>query len=252
MLWTRRRLLLATALAPLAAGEAAAAPSPAAQEWRIVARQGVVRIYRPTVFRARDAGLALYVHGLHTDLDRAWREHRLPEQFEASGRNALFIAPAARSATGEPIPWPDLEALLEAAGADLGVRLPEGPAVVAGHSGAYRVIGAWLGHPRVRTILLLDGLYGHQADFRAWLNRRARHRMALVSKDTAVAAAAWSRTMRYVVRRPRCPDQVGELTRRERRAKVLSMGTRAGHFGIVTEGKILPLLLRWSRLPGRA
>jgi hypothetical protein len=244
---TRRTLLRASALVPLASFEARAA----AQEWRIVAPLGVVRVFLPRHYQPREAGLVLYVHGFYTDIDRAWREHRLPEQFAASERNALFVAPAARSAAGQRLPFPDLRALLALVAGALGEPLPRRPLVAAGHSAAYKQIGAWLDHPRLQTILLLDGLYGLQRPLRAWLQRRRPHRMALVNNDTAASAAAWTRPMRYAIQRERCPDSAAAFTARERAAKVLTMGAAADHMGIVTEGKVLPLLLRWTNLPGR-
>ena len=221
-----------------------------AQEWRIVAREGVVRVYRPARYRAADAGVVLYVHGLYVDPDRAWVSHHLPEQFDASDRNALYVVPAARSAGADPLPWPDLRALLAVVSAETGEALPGGPFVAAGHSGAYKEIGEWLSHPRLQPIFLLDGLYGREAEFRAWLERPG-HRMALVSQDTAAAVAAWTRDMPYAVRRPRCPEDVELLSPRERAAKLLAMGTDADHIGIVTDGRILPFLLRWSGISPR-
>jgi hypothetical protein len=254
--WTRRQALIAAGLAPLAhaAGKKTRPPPPpaGAQEWRIATPGGAIRVYRPIGYRPRTAGVALYVHGFYTDVDQAWREHRLAEQFEASGRNALFIAPAARTASGEPIPWPDLAELLAMVSSDVGESLPRGPLVVAGHSGAYRQLAAWLPHPGLRGLLLLDALYGMQPEFRGWLRKRRANRMALVSHGTVRAATAFARRFRYAVRREHCPERFEELGARERRAKLLSMGTAVSHMGIVTEGKVLPLLLRWAGLPGRA
>jgi hypothetical protein len=222
---------------------------PGAQEWRIVTGAGVVRVYRPAGYRPRDAALVVYVHGLYTDADRAWIAHRLPEQFDASARNALYVVAGARTAAPDPLPFPELAPLLALVAGETGLA-PAGPLVAAGHSGAYKEIGGWLGHPRLRTVLLLDGLYGLEAELRAWVAAPG-HRLALVSKDTAPAAARFVRGLSYAVTRPRCPDELGQLSPRERAAKVLSMGTDADHFGIVTDGRILPLLLRWAALPAR-
>jgi len=243
VIWTRRRLLLAAGLLPLPV-----LAQPGAQEWRIESRGRVVRVFRPAGFRARGAALVLYVHGFYTDPDRAWRDHRLPEQFAASGRNALFVVPAARTGPGQPLPWPELPALLALLADATGETLPR-PLVAAGHSGAYKQIGAWLEHRTLRTILLLDALYGLQETFRAWVRRPGR-RMALVSRDTAAATTAWARRLPFAVRRPRCPGDFAQLSPRERAARVLAMGTDSDHFGIVTEGQALPLLLRWTGIAG--
>jgi hypothetical protein len=239
VIWTRRRLLLAAGLLPLPAHG-----DPGAQEWRIVSAGRVVRVYRPSGFRRETAALVLYVHGFYTDPDQAWRDHGLPDQFAASARNALFVVPAARTGPGQPVPWPDLPELLEVVAAALGEPLPRA-LVAAGHSGAYRQIGAWLEHRSLRTILLLDALYGLLDSFRAWVRRPGR-RMALVSKDTAAATAQWTRRLSFAVQRARCPPEFAQLSARERAARVLAMGTDSDHFGIVSEGKTLPLLLRWA------
>jgi hypothetical protein len=243
VIWTRRRLLLAAGLLPLPV-----LAQPGAQEWRIESGGRVVRVFRPAGFRARGAALVLYVHGFYTDADRAWRDHRLPEQFAASARNALFVVPAARTGPGQPLPWPELPALLALVADATGETLPR-PLVAAGHSGAYKQIGAWLQHRTLRTILLLDALYGLQETFRAWVRRPGR-RMALVSRDTAAATTAWARRLPFAVRRPRCPGDFAQLSPRERAARVLAMGTDSDHFGIVTEGQALPLLLRWTGVAG--
>jgi hypothetical protein len=239
VIWTRRRLLLAAGLLPLPI-----LAQPGAQEWRIESRGRVVRVFRPGRFNARSATLVVYVHGFYTDPDRAWRAHRLPEQFAASARNALFVVPAARTGPGQPVPWPRMPELLEVVAEGIGEALPR-PLVVAGHSGAYRQIGAWLDQRALRTVLLLDALYGLQETFRAWVRRPGR-RMALVSQNTAAATNAWARRLSFAVRRPRCPDDYAQLSPRERKARVLAMGTDSDHFGIVTEGHTLPLLLRWA------
>jgi hypothetical protein len=239
VIWTRRRVLLAAGLLPLPAYA-----WPAAQEWRLESRGRVVRVFRPAGFQARSAAVVLYVHGFYTDADRAWRAHRLPEQFASSARNALFVAPTARTGPGQPVPWPKLEELLAVVAAATGETLPR-PVIAAGHSGAYLQIGAWLDHRPLRTILLLDALYGLHEAFRSWV-RRPGHRMALVSQNTAASTTAWSRRLSFAVRRPRCPDDFAQLSPRERRARVLAMGTDSDHFGIVTEGQALPLLLRWA------
>jgi hypothetical protein len=228
-----------------------AAEPAAAQEWRIVSAGQVVRVFRPPGFRGRDAAVVLYVHGFYTDADKAWIQHRLPEQFEASLRNALFVAPVARKGAGEPLPWPGLDALLELVSGATGEALPRAPVVAAGHSGAYKQIASWLDHRRLETVLLLDGLYGQESAFRTWLDRRRRHRMALVSKDTAAATAAWTRRIPYAVRRPLCPDRFELLSARERKAKLLAMGTDTDHFGVVTDGKALPLMLHWTGISRR-
>ena len=90
--------LLATAPA-----DAEAPPSLAGGEHvRIATKRGPVHVWRPAGYDPLTAGIVLYVHGYYTTSDKAWAEHRLAEQFAASGRNALFIVPRAPWRCGEP------------------------------------------------------------------------------------------------------------------------------------------------------
>jgi hypothetical protein len=223
-------------------------PRAVSRELRFPTPKGSVRAYWPAGYRAATAGVVVYVHGLYTTVDDAWREHHLPEQFAASARNAVFIAAPSRSKTAEPPRYLELSELLDVVAGESETSLPTGRIVLAAHSGGYQQVAAWLDDSRISCVLMLDALYGHEADLRAWLERRPEHRMALVSNDTRKAARAWARTMPFAVRRPLCPTSYAALSRRERAAKLLCLGTTEGHFEIVTAGHALPLLLRWSGL----
>ena len=250
---SRRQALLAplALLTQTCFGDRRAQAAP--RELRFKVPQGVVRVYRPPHYDAATAGLAIYVHGLYTDVDHAWTEHRLPEQFAASRRNALFIVPAARSEAAAMPPWDDLQTLLDLVARELPDLLPDAtaPLVIAGHSGAYKQIVQWLPHPRVHTLLFLDALYGGEVELRAWLDAATENRMALVNHDTIPAAHTFIQDVPYALYRKRCPTQLTSLTPAERQAKLLSMDTRTDHFGIVTNATVLPMLLRWSPLPAR-
>src|SRR6266571_4841674 len=71
------------------------------EHWRIQTDHGPVHVFRPQGYDARAAGTLVYVHGLYADVDTAWRDHRLAEQFVASNRQALFIVPEAPTDGGE-------------------------------------------------------------------------------------------------------------------------------------------------------
>ncbi|HEX3693877.1 MAG TPA: hypothetical protein VH374_00700 [Polyangia bacterium] len=250
---TRRLSRRQALLAPLALTwrSPSTAHAAGARAQRLVAPEGVVRVWKPSRYDPATAGLLIYVHGLYTDVDRAWSEHDLPAQFARSGRNALFIVPAARSEATAPTPWGPLQTLIDRVARDVPDVPTAGPLVVAGHSGAYKQIILWLDHPRLHTLLLLDALYGGQPELRAWLDAAPENRISLISHDTIPAARDFIAELPAAVYRRRCPDHFPSLTEAERAAKVLSMDTRTDHFGIITEGHMLPLLLRWSSLPAR-
>jgi hypothetical protein len=244
---------LAVALVALSA-RAVAAPVVRTVEaggthWRIESAHGPLHVWRPAGYRRGSAGVVVYVHGLFHDVDGAWRAHRLAEQFAASGRNALFIAceaPAAAEEYEQPPRWPDLDQLIAAALDGAGLPAPPGPRVVVGHSGAYRTVVPWLASPSLTQLILLDALYGNQEEFRAWLDG-AGHTMTLVARGTVKWAEPFARDAGAVVR-DAIPESFEELTPRERAAKLLYLRAQYGHMELISDGKVLPVLLRRTTL----
>src|SRR5688572_27928889 len=47
------------------------------EHWRFETWNGPVHVWRPSGYDPATAGTVLYVHGYYTDVDKAWREHRL-------------------------------------------------------------------------------------------------------------------------------------------------------------------------------
>jgi hypothetical protein len=219
---------------------------------RFDTKNGPVRIFLPAGYRPTQARLVIYVHGLFTDVDTTWSEDRLAAQFTTSGRNAAFVIPSSRKDKQDQPRWGSLDDLLAAvASSAVGApKLPGGPILLAGHSGAYKQLAAWLGHPRVQTLVLLDGFYGSESDVKAWLEAPdGGHRAALVGKDTADKAEAFFAGVPYGVLRTRFPARLDDLTPRERAAKLLLLRAATDHFGLIRDGRALPILLRWSGLP---
>ncbi len=216
--------------------------------YRVLTDHGPVHLFQPAGYDRRTAGIVVYVHGLFTRVDEAWREHHLAEQFAASGANALFIAPEAPEAAEEPPVWTDLESLISTALSRAHLRRPPGPVVAAGHSGAYRTLAEWLGDPELHTLILVDALYGKEDEFRAWLDADPTHKMTLVVKGTARRADPFVRDYRRAITLPRIPDSFDELSRAQRTAKLLCLRSQYEHMELITEGKTLPVVLRRSAL----
>jgi hypothetical protein len=233
---------------PLAAGAVEREKLAGGRHVRIGTDRGSVHVWLPPGYAARTAGIAVYVHGYYTDVDQAFADHRLAEQFRASGRNALFVAAEAPSWNGEEVQWPVLAELLHLVAARAGLALPPGPVVVAGHSGAIRTILPWLLHPQVAEVILLDGLYRGEDELESWLAEAptGRRRLVLVGDETFQRTEGWLDSMPHALRLPRVPD---ELSSRERQAALIYYRSQYAHMPLVTEGRVLPLLLRASRLP---
>ncbi len=250
------RTVLFLAIALAAAGTAqpsafADGPESGGTHVRLDTARGPVHVWIPAGFDPRTAGVVVYVHGYFTAIDQAWDEHRLAEQFRDSGLNALFIAPVAPASIPDPVAWPNLGALVaevrERLAPALAGGFPQGPWVVAGHSGAFRTIAGWLGDPRIRRLVLLDALYRNETEFAQWLRggtRAASRQMVLVALETLARADRFVRGFRSAVRRAAIPGSPDELSAAERGARLLYFKSQYDHMELVTGGRVLPTLLR--------
>ena len=157
--------------------------------------------------------------------------------------------PEAPASGTEGSRWTNLRRLLTTVLRRAGLPKPPGPLVLVGHSAAYRTMAPWLVEPALHNVILIDGMYGDEGDFRAWLDRAPSNQMTLVVKGTAKWADPFVKAIPYAVSVPRIPDSIDDLSDEERTAKLLHLGSQYGHFELITEGKTLPVLLRRTRVP---
>jgi hypothetical protein len=231
-----------------------AAPHDSAQlgeHSRFVSPRGVIHVWRPGPYNARSAGIVVYVHGYFTDVDQAWADDHLAEQFQASGRNALFVTPEAPEGRGEEVRWKNLTTLLSDVEQGWDSPLPAGPIVLVGHSAAYRTIVNWLHDPRVKSVILLDGLYRNERQFLRWLRyapNHQSHHLVLVANDTARHSQRLARRFPQARKLNRIPDSPGEFTPQEKRARLLLLRSQYEHMEIVSSGKVIPVLLELAPL----
>lgn len=222
--------------------------------WRFVTSDGPVHVWTPWSYDRATAGIVVYVHGYYTDVDQAWRAHRLAQQFRDSKKNAVFIVPEAPVSDREAVHYKNLGALLELTSRAMGERLPSGPLVAMGHSGAFRTILEWLASDRIDQVMIIDGLYLAEEDFGTWLGQRSKRRprkMVLVSgRDTMPRSEVLARRYaREHVRRP-LPTSMAEIGPAERLARLVYFPAEGlDHMGVVTDGKIIPLVLQLAPFP---
>lgn len=145
-----------------------------------------VAIFIPKNFEPlHTVDLVLYFHGWNNSIDSACSQFRLIEQFCASKKNAIFVFPegpknAPDSFGGRMEEKDGLKNLV----ADVLRYLKErkkirqatvGKIVLAGHSGAYRVMSYCLmrgGLTRnISDVILFDALYGNTEKFAYWIDR---------------------------------------------------------------------------------
>jgi hypothetical protein len=241
-------------VSPIAPGTVRRAREAGGDHLRIGTEHGVVHVWRPRGYRHKTAGTVVYLHGYYTDVDQAWVDHRLAEQFRRSGRNALFVAVEAPSWNGEEPFWPSLDALFATLERLTRLQQPHGPLVVAGHSGGFRGIVPWLADPRIAEVVLLDGLYQGERTWAEWLDAapRGKRRLVLVGLETSARSEAWLPSRPGSLFLPRVPDRRRGLKKAERKAPVLYMRSQHDHMALIEKGEVLPLLLSNGRLRSNA
>ena len=220
------------------------------KHYRIKTSQGAVHVWVPDGYDRATAGTVVYVHGYWTDADGAWREHSLAKQFKMSRQNALFIVPDAPMSNEDSVKWPALTDLRKAM-QRANIKLPDGPIVVMGHSGAFRTVMQWVDHKLVDQIILLDAMYAGEHQFDEFIKsgkRADEHKMIVVGAAVAQESVSFAKQYKFAVAREKFPDTLGQFSKAERRAKLLYIRSQYDHMAIVTSRKVIPLLLRVTRL----
>lgn len=218
--------------------------------WRIKTDAGAVHAWIPPGYDRETAGTVVYVHGYYTDADGAWRDHDLAKQFRASKQNALFIVPDAPSGNGESVKWNALTDLRKAM-TRANIRIPDGPTVVMGHSGAFRTVMKWVDHKVVAQVILLDALYGGEKSFDDFIGtgkRAKQHKLIMIGSDTATESRGFIKRYPFAVARESMPSNVDGFSKREKKAKLLYVHSQFEHMAMVRNGKVIPLLLRLTPL----
>lgn len=220
------------------------------KHWRIKTAQGAVHAWIPDGYDRATAGTVIYVHGYYTDADGAWRDHELARQFRASHQNALFIVPDAPAGNDNGVNWPALKDLRRAV-SRANIKLPDGPTIVIGHSGAFRTVMQWVDHRLVEQIILLDAMYAGEAAFDEYIGsgkRADEHKLIVVAASTAEASGSFAKKYKFAVAREAMPASASGFSKKERRARLLYVRSQYEHMAIVTSGKVIPVLLHLTPL----
>ena len=132
------------------------------------------------------------------------------------------------------------------------IKLPDGPVIVMGHSGAFRTIMQWVDHRLVEQIILLDAMYAGESAFDEFIEtgkRADQHKLIVVAAGTAQELGELREEVQV---RGRARKDAGVVRRfHQARARARSCSTSARSTStceIVTSGKVIPLLLRLTPL----
>ena len=149
-----------------------------------------VAIFIPKDFKlTSQTDFVIYFHGWRNNIDSACTRFRLIEQFSESKVNSIFVFPegprnAPDSHGGKLEETNGLKNLISDVQTFLsdsaGIRNTKiGHIILAGHSGAYRVISFCLEHgglaDNISAVLLFDALYGRTEIFLQWIKNYNRH-----------------------------------------------------------------------------
>jgi hypothetical protein len=235
---------LPTAAAADAAKAAIASAVAAGRHVRIDGPRGPVHVWIPASYHADTGATVIYVHGYFDDADTAWTGHQLAPQFALSALNALFVVPEAPVAQKTPINYPDLGELLrmveDATGQARGAALT----VAIGHSGAFRTLQAWLDEPLLDQLVMVDAMYGDEDLIVGWLRASPRHRLIFVGEDTLLGTESVAEKLPETMTIDRFPPTYDTWPAAARTARSLYIRAQYAHMPLVTEGIVLPALLR--------
>jgi hypothetical protein len=223
----------------------------AGHEFAWTSSAGAVHVWVPAGYHADGAALVFYVHGYGIDVDHAWIEHRLPEQFASSAVNAVFVAIEAPSGARQPVSWPVLADAIHEVFSHVEVARPVGAIVAIGHSGGYRTLLAWLDDPTLDWVIQLDSTYGEVEAWQAWMASSSNHHLIFVGDDTI----RWTEELAdglaptlgaALVTLDRFGDHDALPEPDLRSARAIYIRSQYSHMAIVTGGLAIPALLRMT------
>lgn len=220
---------------------------------RIDGPRGPIHVWIPAGYHADTGATVLYIHGYFDDADTAWVGHQLPEQFALSSLNAVFIVPEAPVAPKTPVNYTDLGELLRLVEDKTGVMRGAALTAAIGHSGGYKTMQAWFDDPLLDHVTMVDAMYGDEETVAAWLRASPRRRLITVGEDTVLGTESFaSKFPAETMTMDRFPPAYELWPTAAKSAKHLYIRAQFLHMPLVTEGIVLPSLLRLlpvERLP---
>lgn len=158
-----------------------------------------VLIYVPTHFSSKKkVNYVFWFHGWGNNIDSACKQYGLLDQFEACGRNAIFIFPEgpknAPDSYGGKLEQPQVfQGLMKEVVAKLAenkviksvpvFQISDYDISLAGHSGAYRVISRIINKSPVNEVILFDAMYGQNDLYMQWLSVPEHRFINIYTKD---------------------------------------------------------------------
>jgi hypothetical protein len=211
---------------------------------RIDGPRGPIHVWIPASYHADTGATILYLHGYFDDADTAWTGHQLAQQFALSALNAIFVVPEAPVAQKVPINYPDLGELLRLVEDGTGVVRGAALTAAVGHSGAFRTLQAWLDEPLLDQLVMIDAMYGDEDAIVGWVRGSPRRRLIFVGEDTLLATESVADKLPDTLTIDRFPPTYDTWPAAAKTARSVYIRAQFAHMPLVTEGIVLPSLLR--------
>ena len=225
-----------------------------------------VAIFIPKGFKpAEKINFVVYFHGWNNNIDSACAQYKLIEQFCESNKNAIFVFPegpknSPDSYGGKLEEKDGLKNLID----DVLKYLSEnakfkstkvGNIILAGHSGAYRVISFCLMHggltANISDVILFDALYGQTEKFTHWIEY-FKGRFIDIYTDNGGTKSETENLVKFLADRkiPYYKVEEPELTLRNlRKNRLIFIHTDLTHNEVISTRKQFQYYLKTSKLP---
>ncbi|WP_250632767.1 hypothetical protein [Rhodoflexus caldus] len=178
-----------------------------------------VLVFIPKKFNpSREVDVVVYFHGWYNNPDSALVQFNLINQFVQANKNAILIVPQgpknAPDSFGGKLEKAGMfaafinETFLKLAAEKVFRSNPRlGTIVIAGHSGAYRVMAHILMHGgmEIKEVYLFDGLYSQFEKFILWIDRNKTGRFVAVTSPAEGGTEKQSMDMMAVMKAWKIP-----------------------------------------------
>lgn len=178
-----------------------------------------VLVFIPKKFNpSREVDVVVYFHGWYNNPDSALVQFNLINQFVQANKNAILIVPQgpknAPDSFGGKLEKAGMfaafinETFLKLAAEKVFRNNPRlGTIVIAGHSGAYRVMAHILMHGgmEIKEVYLFDGLYSQFEKFILWIDRNKTGRFVAVTSPAEGGTEKQSMDMMAVMKAWKIP-----------------------------------------------
>ncbi len=208
--------------------------------------------------------MIFWFHGWYNTIDSSVGVFNLIDQFIASKRNAVLIIPEtskkAPDSYGGKLENQDMfrklvEDIMYKRRSLLGIKnkVQAGNIILAGHSGAYRLIAHIIhqGGIPVQEVLLFDGLYGQLEKFKPWIHSNKNHSFVHWFTNKGGGTDEVSDTLMNQLKRENIEFKLVEETIPEtqlpKKQQILFVHSTREHNDVITNPDNFKLLLQRSR-----